>query len=70
MQINIFYNFVKGVEILNKENFMHEIIQPTENLDAVLKLFNDPGSYTASHWHNSLEHLVVCKLILENIHII
>ena len=44
---------------MNKENFMHEIIQPTENLDAVLKLFNDPGSYTASHWHNSIEILYI-----------
>lgn len=44
---------------MNTENFTHEIIQPTENLDAVLKLFDDPGSYTPSHWHNSIEILYI-----------
>lgn len=47
------------MRILNKENFTHEIIQPTENLDAVLKTFNDSGSYTPSHWHNSIEILYI-----------
>lgn len=44
---------------MSKENFTHEIVQPTENLDAVLKLFNDTGSYTPSHWHNSIEILYI-----------
>ena len=44
---------------MNKENITHEIIQPAENLDAVLKLFNDTGSYTPRHWHNSIEILYI-----------
>lgn len=37
------------------KGFTHEIIQPTENLDVYIELFNDEGRYVSSHWHNSIE---------------
>lgn len=44
---------------MNNKNFIHEIIQPTENLDITFKLYNDDGSFVPSHWHNSIEIIYV-----------
>lgn len=44
---------------MGNKSFTHEIIQPTENLDVFFRLFNDSGSYVASHWHNSIEILYI-----------
>ncbi|WP_195237649.1 AraC family transcriptional regulator [Romboutsia sp. 1001285H_161024_C4] len=40
---------------MDKRDFLHEIIEPIENLDVNFKLFEDSGSYISNHWHNSLE---------------
>lgn len=44
---------------MNNKDFIHEIVQPTENLDIKVKLYNDKGSFVSSHWHNSLEIIYV-----------
>ncbi len=44
---------------MNKNDFLHEIIEPIENLDVNFKLFEDRGSYVSNHWHNSLEIIYI-----------
>lgn len=44
---------------MNKRDFLHEIIEPIENLDVNFKLFEDRGSYVSNHWHNSLEIIYI-----------
>ncbi|WP_297136948.1 AraC family transcriptional regulator [Terrisporobacter sp.] len=44
---------------MNKKDFLHEIIEPMENLDVNFKLFEDRGSYVSNHWHNSLEIIYI-----------
>lgn len=44
---------------MNKRDFLHEIIEPIENLDVNFKLFEDRGSYISNHWHNSLEIIYI-----------
>lgn len=44
---------------MNKRDFLHEIIEPIENLDVNFKLSEDSGSYISSHWHNSLEIIYI-----------
>lgn len=41
------------------KKFMHEIIQTTEKLDVHFELFIDNGSYTPSHWHDSIEIIYI-----------
>lgn len=44
--------------MVNK-GFTHEIIQTNEKLDVHFELFVDNGSYTASHWHDSIEIIYI-----------
>lgn len=44
---------------MNKNDFLHEIIEPIENLNVNFKLFEDRGSYVSNHWHNSLEIIYI-----------
>lgn len=44
--------------MLNK-HYPHEIIQPTKNLDVYFQSFIDDGSFTPSHWHNSIEIIYI-----------
>lgn len=47
------------------KKFMHEIIQTTEKLDVHFELFVDNGSYTPSHWHDSIEILYITSGTLQ-----
>ena len=40
---------------MDKKNYTHELIHPSENLDVYIRLFDDSQSYVESHWHNSVE---------------
>jgi AraC-like DNA-binding protein/mannose-6-phosphate isomerase-like protein (cupin superfamily) len=40
---------------VDKKNYTHELIYPSENLDVYIRLFDDSQNYVASHWHNSIE---------------
>lgn len=44
---------------MEKKQIIHEIIQPTRNLDVYFEFSKDEGSFISSHWHDALEIIYI-----------